>query len=134
MIRDIEGLSSNYRINVLWNQLNILSNHFRYEEPLIEQSKAMLKSIIQINFKSENIDVNSPNFDEIMGNIFSDAGFVMPNVLSTKFISQKSKSPIYHYRYAHRGSFTICDLMGYDTMKFLGKQFFKMWWFLYTRH
>ena len=59
------------------------------------------------------------------GSLISDAWFIMPNILTTKLLLKKSNSPIYHYQYAHHGSFTFCDVINFNWKNWVGKWFMR---------
>ena len=87
----------------------------------MNESVDKLKMILPWYFGSIENPVNHPQFEEKFAQIMTDSWFVMPNILMTQILSKTAKSPIYHYKYSYTGSFSLCDLLKFDWMKFVGK-------------
>ena len=87
----------------------------------MNESLEKLKMIVPWYFGSIENPANHPEFDEKFAQIMTDSFFVMPNILMTQILAKTANSPIYHYKYSYSGSFSLCDLLKFDWMKFVGK-------------
>ena len=87
----------------------------------MNESLEKLKMIVPWYFGSIENPANHPEFDEKFAQIMTDSFFVMPNILMTQILAKTANSPIYQYKYSYSGSFSLCDLLKFDWMKFVGK-------------
>ena len=87
----------------------------------MNESLEKLKMIVPWYFGSIENPANHPEFEEKFAQIMTDSFFLMPNILMTQILAKTANSPIYHYKYSYSGSFSLCDLLKFDWMKFVGK-------------
>jgi hypothetical protein len=92
----------------------------RAEDAIDDEVLGQLQEVTRLYFGTDLPNTSDHvNFISTLSHAFGDAWFQMPALLTSLRLAEKAKSPIFTYSYDYPGSFTFCDLVNFNLLKFL---------------